>query len=60
MYRSNNMLSAPFSSPIKFAAATDVTKSLRPKKKQGKIFTQMNNMYVLNAMRQGKKTLQRY
>jgi len=54
------MLSAPFSSPIKFAAATDVTKSLRPKKKQGKIFTQMNNMYGLNAMRQGKKTLQRY
>ena len=60
MYRSNNMLSAPFSSPIKFAAATDVTKSLRPKKKQGKIFTQMNNRYGLNAMRQGKKTLQRY
>jgi len=57
MYQSNTMLSAPFSSPIKFEAATDMTKSLRPQKKQGKVFTELNNLYGLNAMRQGKKTL---
>ena len=55
MYQSNTMLSAPFSSPVKFAAATDVTKSLKPQQKQGKVFTELNNLYGLNAMRQGKK-----
>ena len=57
MYQSNTMLSAPFSSPVKFAAATDVTESLKPQQKQGKVFTDLNNLYGLNAMRQGKKTL---
>ena len=42
---------------IKIDAATDMTKSMKPKKKQGRIFTEMNNLYGLNAMRQGKKTL---
>jgi hypothetical protein len=56
MYQSNNMLSAPFSS-MKISAATDMTKSMRPKKKQGRIFTEMNNLMGLNSMRQGKKTL---
>ena len=60
MYQSNNMLSAPFSSPIKIAAATDMTKSLKPKQKQGKVFTEFNNMFGLNPMRQGKKTLMGY
>jgi hypothetical protein len=50
------MMSAPFNN-IKIDAATDMTKSLKPKKKQGRIFTEMNNLYGLNAMRQGKKTL---
>jgi hypothetical protein len=50
------MLSAPFSS-MKISAATDMTKSMRPKKKQGRIFTEMNNLMGLNSMRQGKKTL---
>ena len=57
MYQSSTILSEPFSSPVKFAAATDVTKSLKPKQKQGKVFTELNNLYGLNAMRQGKKTL---
>ena len=56
MYQSNSMMSAPFNN-IKIDAATDMTKSLKPKKKQGRIFTEMNNLYGLNAMRQGKKTL---
>ena len=56
MYQSNNMMSAPFNN-IKIDAATDITKSMKPKKKQGRIFTEMNNLYGLNAMRQGKKTL---
>tara|TARA_B100000927_G_scaffold162692_1_gene131063 strand:- start:1369 stop:1551 length:183 start_codon:yes stop_codon:yes gene_type:complete len=57
MYRSNNMLSAPFSSNIRIDAATDMTKSLKPKKRQGKLFTQFNNTLGLNSMKQGKKTL---
>ena len=57
MYQSSTILSAPFSSPVKFAAATDVTKSLKPQQKQGKVFTELNNLYGLNAMRQEKKTL---
>jgi hypothetical protein len=56
MYQSNSMMSAPFNN-IKIDAATDMTKSMKPKKKQGRIFTEMNNLYGLNAMRQGKKTL---
>ena len=50
------MLSAPFNT-MKISAATDMTKSLKPKKKQGRIFTEMNNLYGLNSLRQGKKTL---
>tara|TARA_B000000532_G_scaffold243625_1_gene240212 strand:- start:3759 stop:3938 length:180 start_codon:yes stop_codon:yes gene_type:complete len=56
MYQSNTMLSAPFNT-MKISAATDMTKSLKPKKKQGRIFTEMNNLYGLNSLRQGKKTL---
>ena len=56
MYQSNSMMSAPFNS-MKIEEPTDMTKSLKPKKKQGKLFTEMNNLYGLNAMRQGKKTL---
>ena len=56
MYQSNSMMSAPFNN-IKIDAATDMTKSMKPKKKQGRIFTEMTNLYGLNAMRQGKKTL---
>jgi len=51
------MLSAPFSSNIRIDAATDMTKSLKPKKRQGKLFTQFNNTLGLNSMKQGKKTL---
>tara|TARA_R100001377_G_C3194989_1_gene112372 strand:+ start:12686 stop:12859 length:174 start_codon:yes stop_codon:yes gene_type:complete len=53
MYNSPTVLNAP----IKFAAATDMTKGMKPLQKKGKVFTQMNNMYGLNAMRQDKKTL---
>ena len=49
------MLSAPFNN-VKIQAATDMTKSMRPKKRQGRIFTEMNNLMGLNPMRQGKKT----
>ena len=40
MYQSNTMLSAPFNT-MKISAATDMTKSLKPKKKQGRIFTEI-------------------
>jgi|TARA_R110002153_G_scaffold135895_1_gene285609 hypothetical protein len=53
MYNSPTVLNAP----IKFAAATDMTKSMKPLQKKGKVFTEMNNLYGLNAMRQDKKTL---
>ena len=56
MYQSNSMLSAPFNN-VKIQAATDMTKSMRPKKRQGRIFTEMYNLMGLNPMRQGKKTL---
>jgi|TARA_R110002020_G_scaffold139389_1_gene310307 hypothetical protein len=54
------LLNAPITNLIKLESAVDAEKSFRPKKKQGRVFTEFNNMFGMNSLKQGKKTLQGY